>query len=242
MACDSSGMDPRRRVRLRRPGLVHLTLPVLCCLSAVLAFSDSLGLMYLRFPDLSIHLWGAEKESEGILVFASSLVVVVLLFAAICSVFVFAGGALGHLFTKLPALKAYGADLAGSLFGIAAIAMITAMATSPPWWFAVGSLPFLYLSRRVLSAIGFVGILVFTAISVNGAVFSPYNRIDIEEEDGEPLKISVNRDFHQYMHDLSDARLAEAKHPPLSERKLPFCPGNCLPSKGRSHTRHPGTQ
>jgi hypothetical protein len=39
-------------------------------------------------------------------------------------------------------------------------------------------------------------------------VFLPYNRIDVEQE-GKDYALAVNRDFHQYMHDNSDATLRD---------------------------------
>src|SRR5690242_2040197 len=45
----------------RRPALRHWALPALFLLSTVLAFSERLGLVYIRFPDLSLFLWGNER-------------------------------------------------------------------------------------------------------------------------------------------------------------------------------------
>lgn len=186
----------------RRPGLVHVTLPALALLAIPLTFSGGLGFMHLRFPDRAVHLWGAEAAagSVGQLLFA--LGVILGLFCGVVAVFVFAGAALGHLLASASNLRAYSADLLGSLLGVLAMAIVTALGAPPPVWLLVGALPFAWLSRRPLSVASLLLAVGLGQASVAGATYSPYNRIDVDRG-ASGLTLSVNRDFHQYIHDLS---------------------------------------
>src|SRR6185436_17806312 len=76
-------------------------------------------------------------------------------------------------------------------------------------------LPFAWLSRRATALACGLLVLACGYASERGAVFSAYNRIDVERQ-GSSFVLSVNRDFHQYAHDLSDRRLAAA---PPEERE-----------------------
>jgi len=204
------GMGMGVAIGRRRPGLVHLTLPGLFVLATVFAAAEPLGIMHLQFPDPTIHLWGGEGQGTDLGLLVRNLTIFLGLFVGLVTVFIFAGGAVGHLFPQLPALRAYGWDLGGSLLGILAFTAVTFLRGSPPVWIALGGLPFLWLSRRPLSLVALVGAVGLAGWSVDGAAFSPYNRIDLVQEDTS-IQLSVNRDFHQYMHDLSDDRMDLAK-------------------------------
>lgn len=216
------GMGLGVAVGPRRPGLLHWTLPALCGLSIVLAFSEQLGLMKLQFPDLSVHLWGAEGV-RTMRVFGTSLVVVLLLFWAVVAVFFFAGTAVGVLFGQMKTLRAYSYDLLGSLAGVLVITLLTALGTGPHWWLLAGCLPFAWLSRRASSLVATLGIVALGWWSAGSAIFSPYNRIDIIRYDNlntPRYNLAVNRDFHQFMHNLSDAALNDPKASPQMQRQL----------------------
>jgi SAM-dependent methyltransferase len=191
----------------RRGGLEHATLPALAVLSAVLAFAEPLGLVRLSFPDPSVHLWGAEG-APGLAILVRSLAIFGALVAAVVTVFVFAGAAVGARFGRLPALAAYRWDLAGSLLGVLSATAVAATGAGPAAWLALGVAPFAWLSRRPLSIAAGAAVVLCGALSVRGAVFSPYNRIDLVTGSGD-LRVDVNRDFHQYIHDLSNARVVK---------------------------------
>ncbi len=192
----------------RRPGLVYLVLPTLLLVSLPLAFSDALGLVHLRFPDRSVSLWGGESFEADWFVFARNLAVFLSVFSGIVAVFTCAGAALGHLFPRLPTLRAYTADLLGSLAGILAFSLAAWLGAEPATWLALGALPFVLLTRGRLDAVLAVTVIGLGQYSGRGAVFSPYNRIAVQA--GEiALELEVNRDFHQYLHDLSPAHLAD---------------------------------
>ncbi len=192
----------------RHAGLVHFTLPALLLVSLPVAGSDMLGLVRLGFPDQSITLWGAEKVAGNPVQFAGHLAIFLVLLAVLGAVFVAAGAALGHLFGRLNVLRAYTADLCGSLAGIAAFTAIAWTNAGPAWWLAVGVIPFVWISRSWFlagTAAVIVGLGLFSGLD---AVYSPYNRIVLTRE-RLGLSLEVNRDFHQFIHNLSDARISD---------------------------------
>jgi len=189
----------------RRPSLQHWTLPSLALFSIPIALSEELHLMHLNFPDLSVMLWGGESWTSTA-TFLRNVLILLLLFGAIVEIFVCAGTAVGALFTRLPPLRAYSADLLGSLLGVAVMTFVSALGAPPALWFAVGALPFLFFSRKILSIIAFAALILLTFFSAGKARYSPYYRIDLSRSGdfaGSPIKLAVNRDFHQYMQDLS---------------------------------------
>ncbi len=202
------GMGLGVAVGRRQPGLVHLVLPVLLLLALPLAFSEQLGLVHLVFPDQSISLWGGEHLVANPWIFARNLTIFLSLLLTMVLVFVCAGAPLGCLFPRLPVLLAYQADLAGSLLGILAFALVSWWEAGPAVWLALGCLPFVWLTRRFWAAVLAVAIIGLGQYSVQGAWFSPYNRIALVEREASSLELQVNRDFHQYLHDFSPARLA----------------------------------
>jgi hypothetical protein len=214
----------------RRPKLFGLTLPALAALSGVLAFSEKLHILHTRFPGRGVAMWGMENAKN----FASSMAVIVALFAAVVIVFLLAGTRVGEIFAASEALDAYAVDLAGSFAGVVAMAIVSSAQTPPPVWFALGGIPLAFVSRRWTSWIALGAVLLFTTLSIRGAIFSPYYRIDLDragDVTGAPIRLSVNRDFHQYIHDFSARHLNDpALSPDLRMRlasaeatyRLPF--------------------
>ena len=189
----------------RRPALQHWTLPSLALFSIPIALSERFHLMHLNFPDLSMMLWGGESWTTTA-TFVRNVLILLLLFGAIVEIFLCAGTAVGALFSRLPPLSAYSADLLGSLLGVMVMTIISAFGTPPAVWFAAGALPFLFFSRRILSIISFAAIVLRAFLSAGKARYSPYYRIDLSRAAdfaGGPIELAVNRDFHQYMQDLS---------------------------------------
>ena len=203
----------------RYPGLMHATLPVLFAVALPVAGAEQLGIVRLTFPDQSITLWGAETIAANPAGFARHLAVFLGLLAGVGAVFVGAGAALGHLFGRLPVLRAYTADLGGSLAGIAAFTAMAWAGAGPAWWLALGALPFVWLSRSWWLAAVAAAIVALGFYSGRDAVFSPYNRI-VMARDRLVLVLEVNRDFHQYLHDLSDARVNDPVLAPADRQWL----------------------
>ncbi|HKB58094.1 MAG TPA: methyltransferase domain-containing protein [Lacunisphaera sp.] len=203
----------------RWPGLVHGVLPVLLAVALPVAAAETLGLVHLTFPDQSITLWGAETVQADAGTFVRNLAVFLALLSGVGAVFVCAGAPLGHLFGRLPVLRAYTADLAGSLGGVLAFSAAAWLEAGPAVWLALGVLPFAWLVRRWWATLLAGAIAGLGWFSGQGAIFSPYNRI-VLLSDPLTLRLEVNRDFHQYLLDLSDARLADPRLNPLDRSRL----------------------
>lgn len=203
----------------RHPGLVHFTLPSLLLLALPVAGAETLGLVHLTFPDQSITLWGAETVAASPVVFVRNLAIFLVLLTGVGAVFVGAGAPLGYLFGRLPVLRAYTADLAGSLLGIAAFTVAAWVEAGPAVWLALGVLPFAWLVRRWWALALGIAIIALGHYSAQDAFFSPYNRI-VLVRDALFLRLEVNRDFHQYLHDVSDARLADPAITPEDKSRL----------------------
>lgn len=212
----------------RRPGLIHWALPSLAALAGVLSFSDKLGLLDLGFPDASMEFWGLEPATH----FVASLVKIIVILCASGWVFVCIGAAVGEAFDRMESLSAYSIDLAGSALGVVAMTALAAAQTSPVVWFAAGSLPVVWLSRRKIGLLWLGIILLLVYRSIGGAQFSPYYRIDLTEastlswtsmissEESRPVQLSVNRDFHQYLLDLSFEHVTDEKLPAEVRNRL----------------------
>ena len=92
------------------------------------------------------------------------------------------------------------------------MAIVAAFWAPPPVWIALGALPLLWILRDKWSVIAAVVAIAAAAYSVDGARFSPYNRIDLQpaqmDKYGAPAsgaaewELSVNRDYHQMLLDL----------------------------------------
>src|SRR5207249_2126579 len=90
----------------KRPALVHACLPALAVLSIILAFSDKLQLVHLKFPDPSINLWGSQGTTTlGLFIGATLLMAI--FFWMVATIFCFAAAPIGWLFGRLPSLTAY---------------------------------------------------------------------------------------------------------------------------------------
>jgi SAM-dependent methyltransferase len=204
------GMGLGLQLGRKHPGLVRFALPALVPLAAVLAFSPELGLVHLRFPDPSIGLWGVQGPAtlQGFLTSGS---IVLALFWAVVAVFLLMAAPVGQLFDQMPALEAYSADLSGSLLGVLAMTALAALGTSPVVWLAIVAVPLLWLAPRPYAFASAAAVLVLAAVSIRGAAFSPYNRLDVSPflakdapfQGGQEWLVLQNRDYSQLARDLS---------------------------------------
>lgn len=210
LICAFLGMGLGVALGRRRPGLVHLVTPVVLLLAVPLAFSESLGLVRLPFPDQSIILWGAEKVEANAWIFARNLGVFLLMLTGVTGVFAVAGAPLGFLLGRRPILSAYTFDLAGSLAGVGAFTLLAWAEAGPALWFALGLAPFVWLSRRAVGTGAALLVVLLGHYSAKEAVFSPYNRIELNRDSLMTQELQVNRDFHQYLHDFNAKRVNDA--------------------------------
>ena len=189
----------------RRPGLVHWALPLLAILSLLVTFPEEFQFYRLQFPDTAVYLWGADA-SHPALAFGASLLVMLVMFWLVAAIFVAAGSVVGHIFAEMRPLRAYRWDLIGSILGIGVVSTMTWIGVGPGFWLAPGCLALAALSGRLLSWGLAVAVVALGTWSGSAAVYSPYNRIDRGEQDGHVILL-VNRDFHQFIHDLSERAL-----------------------------------
>ena len=194
----------------RRPGLFRWALPFVALLSAVLACSVPFGFVRFVFPDPAMHFWG--EGAEGWWAFFLACGGVLLCFWAIAAAFALTAIPLGWLFTRMPPLEAYRWDILGSLAGVVAMTFAAWAGSSPPVWLALALVPLVALRPSVMAGAAAAVAIGAAAYSIDGATFSPYNRIDLAPptiDIGKPAlgkpewKLSVNRDYHQYILDFS---------------------------------------
>lgn len=194
----------------KHPGLHRWTLPLFMLLAGVLGFSDELGLAQMSFPDQSIQLWGGEVTEAKPFLFLERISIVISIHTLVIAVFACCAAPLGSLFQRLEPLKAYSSDLAGSLIGVICFSILSWQSTGPVAWVLFSLLPILLLQRfRPLQLATAVLACLAALHSQKDVIYSAYNRISIQQIPGETLELSVNRDFHQYLHDLSDRKLSE---------------------------------
>jgi len=98
---------------------------------------------------------------------------------------------LGGLLRSMPPLRAYGIDIAGSLTGIAAFGVMSAVGLEPTVWFAVGAvlLSLLALGRGLtawtsVSATAMTAVLLFVVGASGHDLWSPYYRITAYDANG----------------------------------------------------------
>ncbi len=140
------------------------------------------------------------------------IVVVAALFALIALFFVPLGALAGEQFGKLPPLRAYAADIAGSLAGILAFGAVSALRQPPVAWLAVGFAALVAASirnRRFVLVVGATGAAVLAIASWTNRVkpefWSPYYRINLLRREDGGFTLLVNGSLHQIMLPLDSA-------------------------------------
>jgi hypothetical protein len=126
---------------------------------------------------------------------------------------------LGPLLKSMRPLKAYAIDISGSMAGIAAFALLSALGTPPIVWFviAVGLVIALDVGRR-MTAWTFVNAAALTAVLVlvfsqgqahKNEIWSPYYRIDTFQVSSGLVHITVDGIPHQALHPLGEVNIEE---------------------------------
>jgi hypothetical protein len=138
-------------------------------------------------------------------------VVVATLFALSSAFFIPLGAQLGANFRKLSGLRAYSYDIGGSLVGIVAFGMMSALRTPPTAWFGLAMAAWIVVSlddRRFAAALTATAICVLglTSWMKHGAEYwSPYYRINVSRP-GPLYRVDVNDALHQVVLDLDSVR------------------------------------
>jgi SAM-dependent methyltransferase len=163
------------------------------------------------------YLWGQFLTTSPNVQQMGIVPVATILFAFCVFLFVPLGGLLGHEFRKFAPLHAYSIDVAGSLFGVLAFAVASALWTPPLVWFGVALAIWVLLSLtdwKFSAALAVTGVAVLGLVQWSGGAqiqratgggkeyWSPYYRIDLFVEP-HLYTVDVNGSLHQYMLDLS---------------------------------------
>ena len=157
---------------------------VLLVLTAQLNISFNAG-------DEIFHGLGLETSADA------NFVVLPLLMLFVVALMTMLALPLGGLLRSMPPLRAYGTDIAGSLAGIAAFGVLSALGLPPLAWFSVVAvlLTLLALGRGISplsapSAVGMIGVLALVWHAGTGPdVWSPYYRILGADSTGKVVSI-----------------------------------------------------
>jgi hypothetical protein len=242
-------LSARRGPKLWR--LTPVALAVTVCAAALLG-----RVAHENLADASESLWLGSAPGIGLsgVALGYSLMLpvwLVLCFAYLAALlpFVCFGQWLGDLFRPLPSLRGYSTEILGSLAGVALFALLSAAATGPPVWVALGGLLLLLLApleRRGLAVTGAATVLMLVVVipAARPYLWSPYYKIhqapitQITGADGRRVDfgrqvgvaLTVNNDYHQMLLDL---RVDPHEHPFLASWRAlyeaPYAAAGTLP-------------
>ncbi|HEY7288258.1 MAG TPA: methyltransferase domain-containing protein [Vicinamibacterales bacterium] len=137
-------------------------------------------------------------------VVVESTLLLPILFTIVAVLFATVAQRMGRELAARPPLRAYAINLAGSLAGVGAFALLSWREQPPVVWFAVAAaaaLPFILEQRRLFAVVNVGLVLVTLAIVYRmgaGSLWSPYYRINVFP-DGSDTVVEVNNIFHQSM-------------------------------------------
>lgn len=181
------------------------------------------GAVYFFRLEIGVATQGSIYFSSGTaddVVLVESTLLLPVIFVIVAALFITLAQRMGREMATLPPLRGYTVNLAGSLAGVVAFAVMSWLELSPTWWFgiaALAALPLLVtrdpsdLAQRpppLIIAIDFripiVNVLLLVAtvslvhVMARGALWSPYYKITVGQE-GEDTVVEVNNIFHQSM-------------------------------------------
>jgi predicted membrane-bound spermidine synthase len=201
-----TGMLRRRNVEQ----LLWVGVPALMMLIGLVAFLAIAPIDVPTHP--SEYIWGY-VSAANVPRHVSINTAVIALFVLTTVLFIPLGALLGSLFSKLPPLSAYSADLVGSLVGVGAFAAMSFFRSEPPTWFGLAFLVWILLvwRRRPLvfamaaSAAVSISIVHWTRETAH-EYWSPYYRITVSPREIPGLvEVDVNGALHQVMVDFEHA-------------------------------------
>jgi len=197
-----------------------LAVPATLLLFGAVWYFSHATILVPKDPDEFV--WGIFDESPGTR--RAPLAAVVASLFAICATFFMPLGALlGEQFRRLPALRAYSYDIVGSLVGILAFALLSALRQDPPMWFGLGVAVWVLASldrpafAAALGLTGAIGVLASAAQRGPREHWSPYYRIDVTA-DGPAYRIDVNGSLHQFVFDLDSTRASQRAYTRIARR------------------------
>jgi hypothetical protein len=144
-------------------------------------------------------------------VVVESTLLLPLIFLVVVALFTAVAQRMGQEMAAHPPLRAYTANIAGSLTGVGAFALMSWLELSPPYWFAIvaASAAPLLMARRpdgrspvwTSVAAGLAALMLCVGISglmARGSIWSPYYKLTVRQEAADTV-IEVNNIFHQSM-------------------------------------------
>jgi spermidine synthase len=180
-----------------------------------------IGAVYFLRLEVAVPTAGSIYFSSGTdeqVVLVESTMLLPILFVIVAALFTTLAQRMGREMAALPPLRGYTINLAGSLAGVAAFAVISWLELPPAVWFGIAfaaAAPLLIIAEpsrdapqiqesspvRFLTAVN-VGLLVASLVLVHlmarGAIWSPYYKITVGQEGTETV-VEVNNIFHQSM-------------------------------------------
>ncbi|MEW5915442.1 MAG: hypothetical protein AB1762_03510, partial [Gemmatimonadota bacterium] len=159
--------------------------------------------------DKDEFLWGEFFELQPLVMRQFGITPTVIILFALCAlVMVPLGAMLGREFKRWKPLTAYSLDIAGSITGILAFALVSTARTTPIVWFAVAYAVWLLLSldrKRYAAFVALSAAPAFWFITSTAGpkpeFWSPYYRINVLPGAG-LHSVHVNGSMHQWVLDL----------------------------------------
>jgi SAM-dependent methyltransferase len=220
------GMGSGLLLQYRKKDFVFLFPPILLGLFLVSAFFGNVVVQAEQGG--SEFLWPSYYDFSPASKKWGIVPVISILFLFSTLVFIPLGQGMGREFGKFQPLKAYSINVAGSLIGIGAFALLSQALTGPLVWFVIAGLVFLLLCSNKKEAVSLlvclpvVLFLVFQSKQDN-EVWSPYYKIDALLNPP-AITVNVNGSFHQHIMNFSDEILAQSEYTKkvLSDFKRPY--------------------
>lgn len=195
-----------------------LGVPALVGVTAAVYVFNHAAIAVPKSPDE--YVWGIFANGDGATKIPL-LPVVTALFLLCALFFLPLGASLGAQFRKLPALRAYSADIVGSLVGIAVFGALSATRQPPTVWFALGVAAWCAAAmedKRFVAALGVAGAIALAIVAKTEGTkpeyWSPYYRINVIPRESSPrgFEVDVNGSLHQFMMDLAPATLQRDRY------------------------------
>ncbi|MBI9076679.1 MAG: hypothetical protein JEZ02_14830 [Desulfatibacillum sp.] len=117
------------------------------------------------------------------------------------------GQVMGRYFSKFPRLSAYSLDLGGSLTGVVAFGVLSALGATPMLWFGLASVIILFVmcrgwKEKVAGFVLSVCLLMMVWSMGSNEIWSPYYMVELDSSNPDGQVIYVNKTLHQVMVDF----------------------------------------
>lgn len=149
-------------------------------LTTLLCFAGPLGITGLNFVlGTDVYFWLERKDVvSSVAKLCTNALWVLGIFLLVLSIFDALGQILGGELAKHPPLKAYGANLAGSLAGVVTYSLLAFLQTPPSVWLFVGLATLLPFFKRPPQLAAIVATVIVSLSTAGETAWSPYYRID----------------------------------------------------------------